>query len=513
MEMIFLISILKSSIVASVLILFLLLIFKFTNNIFSAKTRYFIWIIVILSLIIPARPKANSTLITVNPALITNNSIKKIETLEQNNEEKNIYASDNISSDSAQTKNNKIHISPIFLVWFIIAISTFSYRIIKYKKFRKFVERWGYKPDDKLLKLFDEVKSSLGLQNKNIALIKCPHIKTPMLIGVIKQVIVIPENYINYDEAELIFKHELTHYIHKDLFINLLSIIAISIHWFNPIIYICFFNIQTDCEAYCDEDVLSTKDTDYRRFYGELIISMIEYGNNSNTALSTCFYYKKNNIKRRLVSIMNTKKSLKKLSTIAITTVLGITLSSNFLISFANSNYIGVEKAKSIALQDSGLKSADVTFTEAKLDNSNKNKDYDIEFISGDKKYDYDIDAISGKILEKSSKIKKQPVSTKTTNQKKSTNQNTENKKNVNKTTSNVNTTKDIGKENAKSIAIKDAGVKASDITFIKVKLDIKKTGNNEYDIEFHDNTMEYEYEIDAVSGKILEKSIEPLDD
>ena len=143
---------------------------------------------------------------------------------------------------------------------------------------------------------------------------------------------------------------------------------------------------------------------------------------------------------------MNTKKSLKKLSTIAITTVLGITLSSNFLISFANSNYIGVEKAKSIALQDAGLKSADVTFTEAKLDNSNKNKDYDIEFISGDKKYDYDIDAISGKILEKSSKIKKQPVSTKTTNQKKSTNQNTENKKNVNKTASNVNTTKDIGK-------------------------------------------------------------------
>ena len=54
-----------------------------------------------------------------------------------------------------------------------------------------------------------------------------------------------------------------------------------------------------------------------------------------------------------------------------------------------------------------------------------------------------------------------------------------------------------------KQIALKDAGLEESAVTFLKVRLDYDN-GRAEYDVEFYSGTTEYDYEIDAVSGQIL---------
>ena len=69
-------------------------------------------------------------------------------------------------------------------------------------------------------------------------------------------------------------------------------------------------------------------------------------------------------------------------------------------------NYIGVEKAKSIALSHAGLTSAEVTYTEAKLDQDNGRMEYEIDFYKDDTEYEYSIDAITGKILSHESGIR-----------------------------------------------------------------------------------------------------------
>lgn len=61
----------------------------------------------------------------------------------------------------------------------------------------------------------------------------------------------------------------------------------------------------------------------------------------------------------------------------------------------------------------------------------------------------------------------------------------------------------DISQEKAKSIALADAGVKASDAEKLKVRLDTDD-GVAVYEIEFRANGVEYEYEIDAVTGRVL---------
>ncbi len=61
----------------------------------------------------------------------------------------------------------------------------------------------------------------------------------------------------------------------------------------------------------------------------------------------------------------------------------------------------GLESAKTTALNDAGLKAADVVFTKSVQYTDDGVQIYDIEFYSGNKEYEYEISVKSGKILER----------------------------------------------------------------------------------------------------------------
>lgn len=67
-----------------------------------------------------------------------------------------------------------------------------------------------------------------------------------------------------------------------------------------------------------------------------------------------------------------------------------------------------------------------------------------------------------------------------------------------------------ISMDKAKSITLKDAGLRPSFVTFEKALLK-KDDGKIIYEIEFFTSTYEYEYEVDAYSGAILSKDVDPL--
>ena len=67
-----------------------------------------------------------------------------------------------------------------------------------------------------------------------------------------------------------------------------------------------------------------------------------------------------------------------------------------------------------------------------------------------------------------------------------------------------------ISMDMAKSITLKDAGFRPSFVTFEKALLK-KDDGKVMYEIEFFTSTYEYEYEVDAYTGAILSKDVDPL--
>ena len=63
-------------------------------------------------------------------------------------------------------------------------------------------------------------------------------------------------------------------------------------------------------------------------------------------------------------------------------------------------SYIGVDRAKCIAVEHASLSVSDVTFSKAKLENDDGYSVYEIEFYMNGTEYEYKIDAIEGTIVE-----------------------------------------------------------------------------------------------------------------
>ena len=501
----FLITLLSTGMVMSIIMLSLAIIFKAKSDTFSAKTRYTIWIIILVGLLIPFRPKIISPLFILDNPFVSSSVTQEQGTIDLTtqddmgaNLQTDVNTIDNVSNIQ---REEKIQISEkprrdIFsllgkfaiVIWLAGAIFVFSKYMIEYAKFCKYLKRWSMPvEDEETIRIFKLTKLKLDIENKDIGLIRSKYVSTPMLTGLIRPVVVIPEKEIEKTDMKLIIEHELTHYKHKDLYVNLLSILVLCLHWFNPIVYYCIPAIQGDGELYCDETVLKNKNMNYRKTYGKMIINMIPTVSSKQVALYTCFYSKKLSVKRRLINIMKNNSKMKKISILSIATILGATILSGSFMSFAaNNSYIGVEKAKAIALKDAGV--SNVTFVKVKLDTEDGVKVYDVEFYKGNVEYDYEIDAKTGKILEKDTDIENYTIPTKQTKN-----------NNAKNTTNNAY----IGVEKAKSIALKDAGV--SNVTFVKAKLDTED-GVTVYDVEFYKGNVEYDYEIDAKTGKILEK-------
>ena len=142
---------------------------------------------------------------------------------------------------------------------------------------------------------------------------------------------------------------------------------------------------------------------------------------------------------------------------------------------------ISKNKAKTIAVKHAGFKKAKVRFIKARYDK--KDNEYDIEFVKGNYKYDYDIGAKSGKIKshdrEKINCVKK-------------------------------TSSKYISVAKAKKIALKKAKFKASKVIFTKIKMG-RENGKKVYEIEFVKGKKEYEYTINAKTGKVMDVDVDVI--
>ena len=84
----------------------------------------------------------------------------------------------------------------------------------------------------------------------------------------------------------------------------------------------------------------------------------------------------------------------------------------------------------------------------------------------------------------------------------------TTNKGNQTTLEANPDTNKYIGEERAKQIAIDKAGIKATDVIFDRVKLE-NDNGIWVYEVEFKSQSAEYDAEIKAEDGTVLEWEVD----
>jgi len=149
--------------------------------------------------------------------------------------------------------------------------------------------------------------------NNKIPIVTSAAAHTPMLFGVINPIIVLPNMHFTQVELNMVLAHEMVHYRRKDLLVKALMLTANAIHWFNPVVYALSRQLNAACELSCDEKVVSAMNTQNRVFYGKTILQILRHSTAKQSitrdiALATNLCSSKKNFRRRLISMMNTKK-------------------------------------------------------------------------------------------------------------------------------------------------------------------------------------------------------------
>lgn len=144
--------------------------------------------------------------------------------------------------------------------------------------------------------------------------------------------------------------------------------------------------------------------------------------------------------------------------------------------------YISRSKALEIALSAANLTKSQLTHCEIDLDFEDGKMVYDVELKVGYKEYDLEIDAVTGEILKKEF---------------------------PDNSTNLTDNSKFISKDEATAIALKAAGISAENAKQLKAELDRSDSGTYKYEVDFKYGIYEYEYDIDAVTGKIIKSEKE----
>ena len=148
--------------------------------------------------------------------------------------------------------------------------------------------------------------------------------------------------------------------------------------------------------------------------------------------------------------------------------------------------YLSAEEAKAIACEHASVPADGIWDYSIDFERDDGWSVYEIEFKYNGYEYDYDIDAITGDVLKNDREY-----------------DGIGNPSGEQQGQSGL-----LSAEEAKQLALNHAGVSADDVLFSQAELDYDD-GRTVYEVEFRAGGYEYDYEIDAETGKILKSERE----
>ena len=149
---------------------------------------------------------------------------------------------------------------------------------------------------------FDDLPAEF--KNRDIRFYKSKNLCSPLSFGILHSAAVIPEN-ISQKQLPFVLLHEQTHIENRDATLKFAAAAALSINWFNPLVWVMVKYFLRDIERCCDEKVLALLKGEKASFYANTILDFAE-----RESLSVSFFSAAS-LEERVISIMKNKTKQK----------------------------------------------------------------------------------------------------------------------------------------------------------------------------------------------------------
>lgn len=149
--------------------------------------------------------------------------------------------------------------------------------------------------------------AEIGIDRK-IPVLVSDAVASPSIIGLFRPVLIFPacfEDKFSPSELRWMTLHELGHLQRRDLFSQALIHLACSLHWFNPLFWLCARLARVDCELACDQWVMRQSNRQEEGSYGNTLLKVIKTQLSAQlpTPIGLGIFNNKTDIKTRLIMI------------------------------------------------------------------------------------------------------------------------------------------------------------------------------------------------------------------
>ena len=295
---VFVLHILKLNIIAAVVILLVRVLAILFKGRVSARWKYFIWLLLAVTLCVPVRLPANLALVDVK---VQSNSQRDVQ--EPKTEDHTVRSgkgqkiAETVSSSNSNRKSmTEIPeqkrtvmwesdkwmeiVTVIFVtVWLSVAVLKMAGELLAYCLSMKKLERMSLPVSDPVsIQMYREVCRRRQIR-RIPELRQNAGLTTPLLAGLFHTKLYLPAAGYSAEERKLVFYHELTHYCHRDLWYKMLLRICATIYWFNPFLLIMLKEADKDIENLCDTAVINRVNKKDHRLYRQLLLRTVAMNN------------------------------------------------------------------------------------------------------------------------------------------------------------------------------------------------------------------------------------------
>lgn len=247
-----------------------------------------LWGLVGLRLVLPFSLESMFSLIPsnqfVDPNMINKNYFDIDTGFRKVDKRVNEYLGDNYFEGVTVPADTSLNITRIFMIiWLVGIIALLIYTLVSYLRLKKRV-------------------STATLLRDNIK--ECEFVQSPFVLGIIKPTIYLLYN-MDEKEQEYVIAHEKAHLKRFDHLIKPIGFLILTIHWFNPLMWIAYILLCRDIELACDEKVIKMLGTDERKDYSEALLSC----SISRKSIAACpLAFGEVGVKERVKSVLSYKK-------------------------------------------------------------------------------------------------------------------------------------------------------------------------------------------------------------
>ncbi len=248
-----------------------------------------LWGIAAIRLVLPSLPESDFSILpsgeTISPSLIQSHTFSIQSGVEFIDRPINKFLSGRYYEGVTVSYGNGAQIMTILgYVWLIGVILMLTYMAVSYFRLRKEI--------------------SVSIQTEEGAYIS-DGVNSPFICGLIKPKIYLPSN-IKASEALYVLEHERAHISRRDYLMMPLGFVILSVHWFNPLVWIGYILFCRDIELACDEKAIKKLDSDEKKAYS---LTLLRFGARESGIAVFPPAFSEIGIKERVNMVLSYKKT------------------------------------------------------------------------------------------------------------------------------------------------------------------------------------------------------------